>query len=122
MNGDRLGRALGRLAAHADAVQAALVVRAVRRFGLDVSRAQSRAQSRAHYDATGVEPYGAYDLDLPEGQAPPAKSTPLPAYGRTESGRRDVKQVRPGLDVTGDGGVPVRYRSSTPRWTATPPE
>src|SRR4051794_19502729 len=86
LNDDRLGRALGRLAAHADAVQAALVVRAVRRFGLDVSQ--------VHYDITGVELFGAYDLGLPEGEAPPTKPTPLPAYGRTKSGRKDVKQVQ----------------------------
>lgn len=98
LNDDRLGRALGRLAAHADTVQAALVVRAVRRFGLDVSQ--------VHYDITGVELFGAYDLDLPEGAAPP---TPLPAYGRTKSGRKDVKQVQLGLDVSGDGGVPLLH-------------
>jgi transposase len=98
LNDDRLGRALGRLAAHADAVQAALVVRAVRAFGLDVSQ--------VHYDITGVELFGAYDLDLPQGATPP---TPLPAYGRTKSGRKDVKQVQLGLNVTGDGGVPVLH-------------
>jgi len=104
LNDDRLGRALERLAAHADAIQAALVVRAVRRFGLDVSQ--------VHYDITDVELYGAYDLGVPagaEGEAPPAKPTPLPAYGRTKSGRKNVKQVQLGLDVTGDGGVPVLH-------------
>jgi len=98
LNDDRLGRALERLAAHADTVQAALVVRAVRKFGLDVSQ--------VHYDITDVELFGAYDLETPQGRAPP---TPLPAYGRTKSGRKNVKQIQLGLDVTGDGGVPVLH-------------
>src|SRR5262245_59558146 len=38
LNDDRLGRALQRLAQHADAVQAALVLRAIREFGLNVSQ------------------------------------------------------------------------------------
>src|SRR4051812_35309817 len=33
----------------------------------------------------------------------------MPAYGRTKSGRKHVKQVQLGLDVTGDGGVPVGH-------------
>ena len=32
-----------------------------------------------------------------------------PTYGRTKSGRKHVKQVQLGLDVTGDGGVPVGH-------------
>src|SRR5262249_19276181 len=35
--------------------------------------------------------------------------TPRPTYGRTKSGRKHVKQVQLGLDVTGDGGVPVGH-------------
>ena len=33
----------------------------------------------------------------------------MPTYGRTKSGRKHVKQVQLGLDVTGDGGVPVGH-------------
>jgi transposase len=98
LNDDRLGRALERLATHADAIQAALVLTAVQEFQLDVAQ--------IHYDITDVELFGAYELEVPEGQAPP---TPLPAYGRTKSGRKNVKQIQLGMNVTGDGGVPVAH-------------
>jgi transposase len=98
LNDDRLGRALERLVTHAESIQAGLVLQAVKRFKLDVSQ--------IHYDLTSVELFGAYDLQTPEGQTPP---TPLPNYGHTKSGRKDVKQVQLGLDVTGDGGVPVGH-------------
>ncbi|WP_435011934.1 IS1634 family transposase (plasmid) [Tundrisphaera lichenicola] len=100
LNDDRLGRALERFAEHADTIQAALVLKAIERFELDVAQ--------IHYDLTIVELYGAYDAASPEGQPKP---TPMPAYGRTKSGRKHVKQVQLGLDVTGDGGVPVGHLS-----------
>jgi hypothetical protein len=96
LNDDRLGRALDRLAAHAQAIQAALVLRAIDRFGLDVTQ--------VHYDLTTVELYGAY-----EAGGDPLPPAPRPTYGRTKSGRKHVKQVQLGLDVTGDGGVPVGH-------------
>src|SRR5437588_12173605 len=71
LNDDRLGRALERLADHAAAVQASLVLAAIRRFELDVSQ--------IHYDITSVELFGAYETEA--GQPPP---TPLPTYGRTK--------------------------------------
>jgi transposase len=98
LNDDRLGRVLERLAAHAPDIQAALVLKAIERFELDVTQ--------IHYDLTTVELYGAYEVETAEGQPPP---TPLPTYGRTKSGRKHVKQVQLGLDVTGDGGVPVGH-------------
>ena len=98
LNDDRLGRALERLAAHAPDIQAALVLKAIEHFELDVTQ--------VHYDLTTVELYGAYEVETAEGQPPP---TPLPTYGRTKSGRKHVKQVQLGLDVTGDGGVPVGH-------------
>src|SRR3954464_71360 len=98
LNDDRLGRALERLAAHAPDIQAALVLKAIEHFELDVTQ--------IHYDLTTVELYGAYEAKPVEGQPAPA---PRPAYGRTKSGRRHVKQVQLGLDVTGDGGVPVGH-------------
>ncbi len=33
----------------------------------------------------------------------------MPAYGRTKRGRKHGKQVQGGLDVTGDGAVPVGH-------------
>src|SRR3954468_8811339 len=98
LNDDRLGRALERLAAHAPDIQAALVLKAIEHFELDVTQ--------IHYDLTTVELYGAYEAEPAAGQPPP---TPLPTYGRTKSGRKHVKQVQLGLDVTGDGGVPVGH-------------
>jgi transposase len=98
LNDDRLGRALERLATHADSIQAALALTAVRDFQLD--------GAQIHYDITDVELFGAYELEVPGGRAPPA---PLPAYGRTKSGRKDVKQIQLGVNVTGDGGVPVAH-------------
>jgi transposase len=98
LNDDRLGRALERLNEHAGDIQAALVLKAIDRFGLDVTQ--------LHYDLTTVELYGAYEVETAEGQPSP---TPMPAYGRTKSGRKHVKQVQLGLDVTGDGGVPVGH-------------
>ena len=98
LNDDRLGRALERLAEHAPDIQAALVLKAIEHFELDVTQ--------IHYDLTTVELYGAYEVETVEGQPPP---TPLPAYGRTKSGRKHIKQVQLGLDVTGDGGVPVGH-------------
>jgi transposase len=62
--------------------------------------------TQVHYDLTTVEVYGAYEVETAGGQPPP---TPLPTDGRTKSGRKHVKQVQLGLDVTGDGGVPVGH-------------
>ena len=33
----------------------------------------------------------------------------MPAYGRTKSGRKNVKQIQWGVHVTGDGGVPITH-------------
>ncbi len=98
LNDDRLGRALERIAAHSDSVQTAAVLTAIQEFTLDVSQ--------VHYDITGIELYGAYAMELAEGETPP---TPTPAYGRTKSGRKNVKQIQVGVNVTGDGGVPIGH-------------
>src|SRR4051812_35526958 len=58
LNDDRLGRALERLAAHAPDIQAALVLKAIERFDLDVTQ--------VHYDLTTVELYGAYEAETTE--------------------------------------------------------
>src|SRR3954454_11893866 len=98
LNDDRFGRALERLAAHAPAIQVALVLKAIEHFQLDVRQ--------IHYDLSTAELYGAYENKTAEGQPPPS---PMPAYGRTKSGRKHIKQVQFGLDVAGDGGVPVGH-------------
>jgi uncharacterized protein DUF4277 len=99
LNDDRLGRALERLPRYAQAIQAALTLKAIDRFQLDVGQ--------IHYDISNVELYGAYeDFQRASGQE---STVPVPAYGRTKSGRKNVKQIQFGLDVTGDGGVPVGH-------------
>lgn len=81
-----------------EAVQTALVMKAIKMFKLDVSQ--------IHYDITDVELYGAYERALTEGETAPV---PMPAYGWTKSGRKNVKQIQAGLNVTRDGGVPVGH-------------
>src|SRR5262249_47490220 len=98
LNDDRLGRALERLAEHAPEIQAALVLEAIEQFELDVTQ--------IHYDLPTGELFGASEAETAEDQPPP---TPLPTYGRTKSGRKHIKRVQLGLDVTGDGGVPVGH-------------
>jgi transposase len=99
LNDDRLGRALERLPAYAETIQAALTLKAIEHFQLDIHQ--------IHYDISNVELYGAYeDFQRDEDQT---GQIPLPAYGRTKSGRKHVKQIQFGLDVTGDGGVPVGH-------------
>jgi len=98
LNDDLLGRALERVAKHADAIEAAVVAKMIQVFKVQVKQ--------IHFDITDVELYGAYEQQVPEGQAPP---TPQPAYGRTKSGRKNVKQIGLGLNVTADGGVPIGH-------------
>jgi hypothetical protein len=107
LNDDLLGRGLERLAEHRAVVQSAASLAAVKQWKLKVKQ--------VHYDLSTVELYGAYpgaqpapDGDPGEGPSPAAfPVVPFPTYGRTKSGRDDVKQVQFGLDVLGDGGVPV---------------
>jgi transposase len=109
LNDDRLGRALERLAVYAPDVEAALVLRAVKAFGLDLSQ--------VHYDLTSVELYGAYAnySQLPEPPADTQAATateyqpPRPTYGKSKSGRKNLKQVQLGLNILGDGAVPVGH-------------
>jgi transposase len=99
LNDDLFGRALERLAKYSEVVEAALVTKMIQVFKVQVKQ--------IHFDITDVELYGAYEQQVPEGQTPP---TPQPAYGRTKSGRRNVKQIGMGLNVTADGGVPIGHR------------
>jgi transposase len=119
LNDDLLGRALERLTAYRDAIQAALVLRAISGFDLQVAQ--------IHYDLTSVEFFGAYQQaeqaleqvseqapeqtpeQTPEQAAAKANPTPLPTYGRSKSGRKHVKQIQAGINVTGDGAVPVAF-------------
>ena len=107
LNDDRLGRMLERLADHGMAAQSAATLGAVKHWQLKVNQ--------VHYDISNAELYGAYpnaqpaaDGDSGAGPSPTkVPIVPFPTYGRTKSGRDDVKQVQFGLDVLGDGAVPV---------------
>jgi transposase len=110
LNDDLFGRALERLAKHGPDAEAALVLHAVKEFDLDLSQ--------VHYDITTVELFGAY-LDhvgqsaTPQSQPDQAKAgsyqPPQPTYGRSKSGRKNLKQVQLGLNVLGDGAIPVGH-------------
>lgn len=109
LNDDRLGMALERLAKHAQAAQSQLTLAAVKRWRLSVQE--------IHYDISNVEFFGAFadaqatSTDPGEGPSPTEwPPVACPAYGRTKSGRADVKQIQFGLNVTGDGGVPLCHQ------------
>lgn len=129
LNDDRLGRALERVAQHAFTIQSQLLLVLIRKFKLDVSN--------IHYDISNVELYGDYDRQLKAIEAAQAVSDaasdsdeatdtsdssacnseqtntdrrqrgPMPMYGRTKSGRKNVKQVQFGINVARDGAVPI---------------
>ena len=127
LNDDRLGRALERVAQHAFTIQSQLLLVLIRKFKLDVSN--------IHYDISNVELYGDYGRQLKAIEAvqndaqaadaaadtdDPSESDsdqpagidrrqhgPMPMYGRTKSGRKNVKQVQFGINVARDGAVPI---------------
>ncbi|MEZ6103540.1 MAG: IS1634 family transposase [Pirellulaceae bacterium] len=118
LNDDRLGRALERVAKHAFSIQSQLVLHLVKTFKLKVTN--------IHYDISNVELYGAYERQLKqngedqteleepskdetttEGDEKTTTEGPQPMYGRTKSGRKNVKQVQFGINVTRDGAVPI---------------
>src|SRR2546426_8077501 len=55
-----------------------------------------------HQDTTTIALYGAY------ADEPTTPGAPWPAYGHSNDGREDLKQVLLSLGVSGDGGVPLR--------------
>lgn len=107
LNDDRLGRALERVAEYGLEAQSAATLAAVKHWKLKVQQ--------VHYDISNAELYGAYpdarpaaDADAGTGPSPlQVPLVPFPTYGHTKSGRDDVKQVQFGLDVLGDGAVPI---------------
>jgi transposase len=132
LNDDRLGRALERLNEHRITVQAALVANAVKKFKLDVGKihydisnvelfGDYQRQLAEDADADGSESDGSESDGSEEtsneetdGEETSSEATdggqartPRPEYGRTKSGRKNVKQIQFGINVTRDGAVPV---------------
>jgi len=104
LNDDRLGRALERLHEYGEAVQVRLVLHVIREYRLDVSQ--------IHYDISNAELWGVYERQLERLQqkrAAAGRPAPRPAYGHTKSGRKNVKQIQFGVNVTRDGAVPLGH-------------
>lgn len=102
LNDDRLGRALERFAKHAFTIQSQLILHLVKKFKLNVSN--------IHYDISNVELWGVYERQLNKNGNTDDGNTgdgPRPMYGRTKSGRKNVKQVQFGINVARDGAVPI---------------
>jgi hypothetical protein len=95
LNDDRIARALDAIAPELDRIVGSVGAQAIAVFGLDVSR--------CHGDMTSISLYGAYEHTEDEFAAP--------RFGHPKDRRPDLKQVRAGLAVTGDGGVPVFHRA-----------
>ncbi|CUU59170.1 protein of unknown function (DUF4277) [Parafrankia irregularis] len=95
LNDDRLGRALDALAPVCEAVMGSVGTAAITTFDLDISR--------IHSVMTSISLHGAY----PEAEEDYA----TPRYGHPKDRRPDLKQVRTGLAVTGDGGIPLVHRA-----------
>jgi transposase len=111
LNDDLLGRALERVNEYAESAQTQLTLAAVKQWRVNV-----RA---IHYDLSTVEFSGAFadaqpsaDKDSGTGPSPAQPPhVPFPTYGRTKSGREDVKQIQFGMNVTADGGVPLSHQA-----------
>jgi transposase len=110
VNDDRLGRALERLEKYGYLVQTPLVLAAIKKFCLKVNQ--------VHYDISNAEFYGAYERQLARLASAEAAGSvassgvggpPKPAYGHAKSGRKNVKQIQFGINVTRDGAVPLGH-------------
>ncbi|MGH3979002.1 MAG: IS1634 family transposase [Pseudonocardiaceae bacterium] len=101
VNDDRVGRALEALFdADRASLLTAVVLRAVREFGIDTHQ--------LHNDSTSVSVSGVYrDAD---GHSRGGKPTPVITQGHSKDRRPDLKQLVWILTVAADGAVPVTYR------------
>lgn len=101
VNDDRVGRALESLFdADRASLLTAVVLAAVREFGIDTSQ--------LHNDSTSISLSGVYrDGD---GRARGGKTTPVITQGHSKDHRPDLKQLIWILTVAADGAVPLAYR------------
>jgi hypothetical protein len=101
LNDDRVGRALDALFdADRASLLTAVVLAAVRGFGVDTSR--------LHNDSTSIAVSGAYRTA--RGQPRHGTPTPVITFGHSKDRRPDLKQLVWILTVAADGAVPVAYR------------
>lgn len=111
INDDRVGRALERLFdADRASLLTALVLRAVREFGIDTSE--------CHNDSTSISVSGVYRDAA--GAARGGKPTPVITYGHSKDHRPDLKQLVWILTVAADGAVPLAYRLADGNTTDDP--
>jgi transposase len=90
-NKDRLARSLDALAPHHQAIWQAVVSRAIDRYSIDLSV--------IYYDLTAFIVHGEY------------QESDLIKFGFAHNTPRDKKKVKAGLDVVGDGNVPLDYQA-----------
>jgi transposase len=101
LNDDRVGRCLDRLFdADRGALLTTVVLRAVRRFGIDCSE--------LHNDSTSVSFAG--DYRAADGRDRGGKPTAAITFGHSKDHRPDLRQLVWILTVTADGAVPVAHR------------
>jgi len=101
LNDDRVGRALDELfSSDRASLLTALSLRAIRRFGVDVSE--------LHNDSTSITLYGAYRdaTSAPRGGMAP----PVPERGFSKDHRGDLLQLVEILTVSADGAIPIAHR------------
>ena len=101
LNDDRVARALDALFdADRASLLTAVVLAAVRGFGIDTAR--------LHNDSTSIAVSGVYRAA--RGQARRGKPTPAITHGYSKDHRPDLKQLVWILTVAADGAVPIAYR------------
>jgi transposase len=101
LNDDRVGRCLARLFdADRASMLTEIVLRAVRRFGIDCSQ--------LHNDSTSITFTGAYRAA--NGRTRGGKATPAVCHGFNKDFRPDLKQLVWILTVSADGAVPLAHR------------
>ncbi len=101
LNDDRVGRALDELfSSDRASLLTALSLRAIRRYGIDVSE--------LHNDSTSITLYGAY-RDA-HGTARAGVAPPVPERGFSKDHRGDLKQLVEILTISSDGAVPIAHR------------
>lgn len=99
---DKLGNVLDKLNAYGvEKLYSQISIEVIKEFKLKLNV--------IHFDLTNFGLYGDYKEGLN-----PALSTPSPfkiTYGFSKKGRTDLKQVALGVGVTGDGGVPIGFKT-----------